>query len=115
MAAVASPASRPMLGVSYLAVPEISSPTTLSRVTTSASDSDEELNSLLERLELLLGELSTLGEVLVAGGRLQVPPQTFPCALAEQRKVPVSEGFEELGLAGGLLHSGCSTGRLLHL
>ena len=49
-------------------------PPTLARCTKTASDSEEELNSLLEELDSLLKELNSLGEVLVADGHLQVPP-----------------------------------------
>ena len=56
------------LGVSSLAMQGVSSTAILVCCATTASDSFVGLGSLLERLDSLLGELDSLGEVLVAGG-----------------------------------------------
>ena len=87
------------LEVFSLAVPEVSSLTTLARCTTIASDSDEELTLLLEKFILLLEELNSLGEVLVTEGRQQIPP----CALVLPSEVlvwsslaPLQEGQKGL-------------------
>ena len=68
------------------------SPITLARCTTTASDYDEELNSLLEKLDSLLERLNSLGEVLVAEWRLQVPS----CALVVPSEVPVLSSLATL-------------------
>ena len=67
MSALASGLSN-FLGVSSLAMPGVSSTAILAYCATTASDSLEELVSLLERLNSLLGELDSLGEVLGAEG-----------------------------------------------
>ena len=77
-----------------LAVPGVSSPSTLARCTSTASDSDEDLNSLLEELNSLLDELNSLGEVLVLRGHLQVPSRSLVILAA-----PVSTASRLLGVS----------------
>ena len=61
------------VNLNSMAVPGVFFPSTLAYCTSTASDSEEDLDSLLEWLDSSLGELSSLGEAFVEGGRLQDP------------------------------------------